>query len=82
MKQSSLRSYVGVVPQDTVLFNDNIRENIRYGRITATDQEVEDAALAADIHHKILSFPDGVSLHQKTIRTFFLTIFWIMVIYA
>ncbi|KAK2849902.1 hypothetical protein Q7C36_008685 [Tachysurus vachellii] len=59
VKQSSLRSHVGVVPQDTVLFNDNIRENIRYGRITATDQEVEDAALAADIHHKILSFPDG-----------------------
>ncbi|TSK92882.1 ATP-binding cassette sub-family B member 6, mitochondrial [Bagarius yarrelli] len=59
VKQSSLRSYVGVVPQDTVLFNDNIRENIRYGRISATDQEVEDAALAADIHHKILSLPDG-----------------------
>ncbi|XP_066497349.1 ATP-binding cassette sub-family B member 6 isoform X2 [Hoplias malabaricus] len=59
VKQSSLRSYIGVVPQDTVLFNDNIRENIRYGRICASDQEVEDAALAADIHHKILSLPDG-----------------------
>ncbi|MCI4378604.1 hypothetical protein PGIGA_G00217750 [Pangasianodon gigas] len=59
VKQSSLRSYIGVVPQDTVLFNDNIRENIRYGRISATDQEVEEAALAADIHHKILSLPDG-----------------------
>lgn len=68
MKQSSLRSYIGVVPQDTVLFNDNIRENIRYGRIGATDQEVEEAALAADIHHKILSLPDGVSLHQKRFR--------------
>lgn len=62
MKQSSLRSYIGVVPQDTVLFNDNIQENIRYGRITANDQEVEEAALAADIHHKILSLPDGASL--------------------
>uniref|UniRef100_A0A671KUU2 ATP-binding cassette sub-family B member 6 n=1 Tax=Sinocyclocheilus anshuiensis TaxID=1608454 RepID=A0A671KUU2_9TELE len=59
VKQNSLRSYVGVVPQDTVLFNDNIRENIRYGRISASDQEVEEAAVAADIHHKILSFPDG-----------------------
>uniref|UniRef100_A0AAR2L3U0 ATP-binding cassette, sub-family B (MDR/TAP), member 6b n=1 Tax=Pygocentrus nattereri TaxID=42514 RepID=A0AAR2L3U0_PYGNA len=59
VQQSSLRSYIGVVPQDTVLFNDNIRENIRYGRIAASDQEVEDAALAADIHHKILSLPDG-----------------------
>uniref|UniRef100_A0A8B9K288 ATP-binding cassette, sub-family B (MDR/TAP), member 6b n=1 Tax=Astyanax mexicanus TaxID=7994 RepID=A0A8B9K288_ASTMX len=59
VKQSSLRSFIGVVPQDTVLFNDNIRENIRYGRISASDKEVEDAALAADIHHKILSLPDG-----------------------
>ncbi|KAL7881941.1 hypothetical protein AOLI_G00087900 [Acnodon oligacanthus] len=59
VQQSSLRSYIGVVPQDTVLFNDNIRENIRYGRIAASDQEVEEAALAADIHHKILSLPDG-----------------------
>ncbi|XP_060786157.1 ATP-binding cassette sub-family B member 6 isoform X1 [Neoarius graeffei] len=59
VKQSSLRSYIGVVPQDTVLFNDNIQENIRYGRISATDREVEEAAMAADIHHKILSLPDG-----------------------
>lgn len=60
VKQRSLRSYIGVVPQDTVLFNDTIRDNIRYGRITATDQEVEDAALVADIHHQILTFNDGV----------------------
>lgn len=59
VRQNSLRSYIGVVPQDTVLFNDNIRENIRYGRISASDQEVEEAAVAADIHHKILSLPDG-----------------------
>lgn len=71
MKQSSLRSYIGVVPQDTVLFNDNIRENIRYGRISATDEEVEEAALAADIHYKILSLPDGASHHQKRIRIVF-----------
>lgn len=59
VKQASLRAHIGVVPQDTVLFNDNIRENIRYGRITASDQEVENAAIAADIHDKILAFPDG-----------------------
>nr|XP_046220070.1 ATP-binding cassette sub-family B member 6-like [Oncorhynchus gorbuscha] len=57
--QTSLRSYIGVVPQDTVIFNDSIRNNIRYGRIPASDQEVEEAALAADIHYKILSLPDG-----------------------
>lgn len=62
VKQNSLRSYIGVVPQDTVLFNDNIRENIRYGRMSASDQEVEEAAVAADIHHKILSFPNGRGL--------------------
>uniref|UniRef100_A0A8C6PQH7 ATP-binding cassette sub-family B member 6 n=1 Tax=Nothobranchius furzeri TaxID=105023 RepID=A0A8C6PQH7_NOTFU len=59
VKQKSLRSHIGVVPQDTVLFNDTIRENIRYGRITASDQEVEEAAAAADIHDKIMTFPDG-----------------------
>lgn len=59
VKQTSLRAHIGVVPQDTVLFNDNIRDNIRYGRITASDQEVEEAAIAADIHDKILAFPEG-----------------------
>ncbi|RVE75415.1 hypothetical protein OJAV_G00016570 [Oryzias javanicus] len=59
VKQTSLRAHVGVVPQDTVLFNDTIRENIRYGRITASDQEVEEAAVAADIHDKIMTFPEG-----------------------
>lgn len=59
VKQSSLRSHIGVVPQDTVLFNDTIRDNIRYGRISATDQEVEEAAIAADVHSKITTFCDG-----------------------
>ncbi|XP_040214054.1 ATP-binding cassette sub-family B member 6, mitochondrial [Rana temporaria] len=57
--QASLRSHIGVVPQDTVLFNDTIRNNIRYGRVSASDEEVEHAAAAADIHERILSFPDG-----------------------
>ncbi|KAK2880338.1 ATP-binding cassette sub-family B member 6 isoform X1 [Channa argus] len=59
VKQTSLRAHIGVVPQDTVLFNDTIRNNIRYGRISASDQEVEEAAIAADIHEKIITFPEG-----------------------
>uniref|UniRef100_A0A674DEX7 ATP-binding cassette sub-family B member 6 n=1 Tax=Salmo trutta TaxID=8032 RepID=A0A674DEX7_SALTR len=59
VKQVSLRAHIGVVPQDTVLFNDNIRNNIRYGRISASDHEVEEAAIAADIHEKIQTFPEG-----------------------
>ncbi|KAJ3297006.1 Homocysteine S-methyltransferase 1 [Borealophlyctis nickersoniae] len=57
--QKSLRQHIGVVPQDTVLFNETIRYNIRYGRVDATDAEVEAAAKAAHIHDRILSFPDG-----------------------
>ncbi|XP_041662298.1 ATP-binding cassette sub-family B member 6, mitochondrial [Cheilinus undulatus] len=57
--QSSLRSYIGVVPQDTVLFNDTIGNNIRYSRVTASTQEVERAAMAADIHSRILELPQG-----------------------
>nr|XP_040056794.1 ATP-binding cassette sub-family B member 6, mitochondrial [Gasterosteus aculeatus aculeatus] len=57
--QSSLRSHIGVVPQDTVLFNDTIGNNIRYGRVTASDREVESAAVAADIHTRILELPRG-----------------------
>ncbi|KAK7867398.1 hypothetical protein R5R35_003828 [Gryllus longicercus] len=57
--QESLRSAIGVVPQDTVLFNNTIRFNIRYGRINAFDHEIISAAQYADIHDKILNFPDG-----------------------
>ncbi len=56
--QKTVRQSIGVVPQDTVLFNDNIMYNIRYGRITASEGEVTEAARAADIHDRILSFPD------------------------
>ncbi|CEP07529.1 hypothetical protein [Parasitella parasitica] len=59
VKQSSLRQNIGVVPQDTVLFNDTIMYNIRYGRNDASDEEVYCAAKAAQIHDKILTFPDG-----------------------
>ncbi|KAM6178688.1 ATP-binding cassette sub-family B member 6 isoform 2-T2 [Rhynchocyon petersi] len=57
--QNSLRARIGVVPQDTVLFNDTIANNIRYGCITARDDEVEAAARAAGIHDSILAFPEG-----------------------
>jgi len=56
--QASLRQAMGVVPQDTVLFNDTIKYNIKYGNMDATDAEVEEAAVLADIHDTILSFPD------------------------
>jgi len=57
--QKSLRKVIGVVPQDTVLFNNNIRYNIQYGRIGASNSEVEEAASSADMHSRILTFPKG-----------------------
>ncbi len=57
--QSSLRSAIGIVPQDTVLFNDTIFYNIAYGRPGATVAEVENAARAAYIHDFVESLPDG-----------------------
>jgi ATP-binding cassette subfamily B protein len=57
--QVSLRSAIGMVPQDTVLFNDTIRYNIRYGRWEATDAEVEEAARNAQIDHFIRIAPKG-----------------------
>ncbi len=57
--QSSLRAAIGVVPQDTVLFNDTIRYNIAYGRPGATQAEIEDAARHAQVHDFVLRLPDG-----------------------
>ncbi|HYM31792.1 MAG TPA: ABC transporter ATP-binding protein/permease [Candidatus Cybelea sp.] len=56
--QQSLRAAIGIVPQDTVLFNDTIRYNIRYGRPDATDEEVETAARLARIDRFIGELPD------------------------
>src|SRR5439155_4269 len=57
--QDSLRSAIGVVPQDTVLFNDTIRYNIRYGRWDASNAEVEEAARLAQIDDFIRMSPKG-----------------------
>ncbi len=57
--QESLHDAIGVVPQDTVLFNDTIRYNIAYGRDGATEAEIEAAAQAAQIHDFIRSLPEG-----------------------
>lgn len=57
--QRSLHDSIGVVPQDTVLFNDTIRYNIAYGREDATQPDVEEVARAAQIHDFIVSLPEG-----------------------
>jgi ATP-binding cassette, subfamily B, heavy metal transporter len=57
--QTSLRRAIGVVPQDTVLFNDTIRYNIAYGRPGAGDAEIEEAARHARIHDFVAALPDG-----------------------
>ena len=59
VKQKSLRACIGIVPQDTVLFNDTIAYNIAYGRPGASQEEIESAAKAAQIHDFITSLPDG-----------------------
>ena len=57
--QHSLRAAIGVVPQDTVLFNDTIRYNIGYGRIGASQAEIEAAARQAQVHDFVVRLPDG-----------------------
>jgi ATP-binding cassette subfamily B protein len=62
--QSSLHAQIGVVPQDTVLFNDTVHYNIAYGRPSASEDEIIAAAKAAKIHEFIQSLPDG---YQTTV---------------
>jgi ATP-binding cassette subfamily B protein len=57
--QASLRAAIGIVPQDTVLFNDTIYYNVAYGRPDAAPSDVEAAAKLARIHDFIMSLPDG-----------------------
>lgn len=58
-RQADLRAAIGVVPQDTVLFNDSIGYNIAYGRLGATPGQVEEAARLAQIHDFIMTLPEG-----------------------
>ena len=55
----SLREQIGIVPQETMLFSSSVRENIRYGRLDATDEEIEEAARAANAEEFILQLPEG-----------------------
>ncbi|MHA1566558.1 MAG: ABCB family ABC transporter ATP-binding protein/permease [Alphaproteobacteria bacterium] len=59
VQQSSLRGAIGIVPQDTVLFNDTIFYNIQYGRPDASREEVENAARLAQVHDFVMAMPDG-----------------------
>jgi len=56
---SSLRKNIGIVQQDVFLFAGSIRENIRFGRLTACDNEVQEAARQADLHDFIITLPEG-----------------------
>lgn len=55
----SVRKHIGVVPQDTVLFNETLMYNLKYANQNASDEDIYDACRAASIHDKILGFPDG-----------------------
>ncbi|QGH64359.1 ABCB family ABC transporter ATP-binding protein/permease [Serratia proteamaculans] len=59
LKQASLRAAIGIVPQDTVLFNDTLGYNIGYGKTGSSQDEIERAARLAHIHEFIVSLPDG-----------------------
>ncbi|MFB0543886.1 MAG: ABC transporter ATP-binding protein, partial [Candidatus Bathyarchaeia archaeon] len=78
---SSLRSRMGIVPQDTFLFQGTVKENIRYGKPDATDEEVIEAAKAVNAHEFILKLPEGyetviregatnISIGQRQLITF------------
>lgn len=59
IKKECLRKTISIVLQDTFLFSESVRENIRFGRLTATDEEVEEAAKMANAHHFIKQLPEG-----------------------
>ena len=59
VKQSSLRRNIGIIQQDVFMFAGTIRQNIRYGRPDATDEEIIQAAVRAQIHNEIMEMPDG-----------------------
>jgi ATP-binding cassette subfamily B protein len=57
----ALRKSIGYVPQDTFLFSDTIKENIAFGRMDATEKEIEDAARLAQIYDEVMDFPEGMN---------------------
>lgn len=59
--QNSLRQQIGIVPQDTVLFNDNLYENIKYGRTDASDEDIKQAIKLAHLDTFVASLPDGLN---------------------
>ena len=65
VRQDSLRAVIGMVPQDTVLFNDTIGYNIRYGRLDADDSEVAAAAAHAQIDRFIAGLPQGYAYRRR-----------------
>jgi ATP-binding cassette, subfamily B, multidrug efflux pump len=65
VRQESLLAHIGIVPQETVLFSGTVRDNIRYGRPDATDEEVVTAAKAAQAHEFILELPVGYDTHVE-----------------
>jgi ATP-binding cassette subfamily B protein len=65
IRQDSLLAHIGIVPQETVLFSGTVRDNIRYGRPDATDDEVIAGAKAAQAHEFILDLPDGYDTHVE-----------------
>lgn len=65
IQQDSLLAHVGIVPQETILFSGTVRDNIRYGRPDATDEEVIAAAKVAQAHDFILQLPQGYDTHVE-----------------
>jgi ATP-binding cassette, subfamily B, multidrug efflux pump len=65
IKQDALLSKIGIVPQETVLFSGTVRDNIRFGKPDAGDDEVESAATAAQAHEFIMALPDGYDTHVE-----------------
>ncbi|MFW6001026.1 MAG: ABC transporter ATP-binding protein [Halanaerobium sp.] len=59
LKIDSLRNFIGIVPQETILFSGTLRDNIAYGDLEAEDEAIEEAAKAANAHNFIMNFPDG-----------------------
>jgi ABC transporter ATM len=57
----SLRHNIGIVPQDTPLFHADVMHNVRYGNLSATDEQVYEACKRAKVHDTVLSLPDGYS---------------------